>query len=84
MNKEVAILGIWASITALIIVLVLRLGIEFLGIIILLGVAILMTFVILGYDSEKKVERRDEIDQIHASIKSLEEKIEDISKQLEK
>lgn len=83
MNKGTTILGVWAANTALILVLMLQVGIEFFGIMILLGVAGVMTIVILQYEEKPKVEEMEEIDDLRASVKSLEEKIEELTKLLE-
>ena len=83
MNKGTTILGVWASITALILVLILQIGMEFFGILILLGIAGAMTIVILQYEDKPKVEEMEEIDDLRASVKSLEEKIEELTKLLE-
>lgn len=83
MNKGITILGIWASIVALILVLILQIGMEFFGIIILLGIAAAMTFVILQYEDKPSAEDKEEIDDLRASVKSLEEKIEQLTKLLE-
>lgn len=83
MNKGITILGIWASMVALILVLILQIGIEFFGIIILLGIAAAMTFVILQYEDKPSAEDKEEIDDLRASVKSLEEKIEQLTKLLE-
>jgi hypothetical protein len=50
MNKGTAIVGIWASISAVLITLILHWRIEFMGIMILLGVASIMTVVIMQYE----------------------------------
>jgi len=83
MNKGITILGIWASMVALILVLILQIGIEFFGIIILLGIAAAITFVILQYEEKPSAEDKEEIDDLRASVKSLEEKIEQLTKLLE-
>ena len=83
MNKGTTILGVWASITALILVLILQIGMEFMGIMILLGIAAVMTVIILQYEEKPKVEEMEEIDDLRASVKSLEEKIEELTKLLE-
>jgi hypothetical protein len=83
MNKGTTILGIWASITALILVLILQIGMEFMGIMILLGFAALMTVVILEYDKRSDGEDLDEVEELRSSVKSLEEKIEELKKLLE-
>jgi hypothetical protein len=57
MNKGVSILGVWISITTLIIVLIMKVGIEFIGIIFLLGIAAVMTVVILHYEEKPMVSR---------------------------
>lgn len=68
---------------ALILVLILQIGIEFFGIIILLGIAAAITFVILQYEEKPSAEDKEEIDDLRASVKSLEEKIEQLTKLLE-
>jgi len=83
MNKGTTIIGVWAAITALILVLILQIGMEFMGIMILLGVAVAMTIVILQYEEKPKVEEMEEIEDLRASVKSLEEKIEELTKLLE-
>ena len=83
MNKGTTILGVWASITAWILVLILQIGMEFMGIMILLGIAAVMTVIILQYEEKPKVEEMEEIDDLRASVKSLEEKIEELTKLLE-
>jgi len=83
MNKGTTILGVWASITALILVLILQIGMEFMGIMILLGIAAVMTVIILQYEEKPKVEEMEEIDDLRASVRSLEEKIEELTKLLE-
>ncbi len=83
MNKGTTIMGVWAAITALILVLILQIGMEFMGIMILLGVAAAMTVVILQYEEKPKVEELEEIEDLRASVKSLEEKIEELTKLLE-
>lgn len=83
MNKGTTILGVWAANTALILVLILQVDIEFFGIMILLGIAGVMTIVILQYEEKPKVEEMEEIDDLRASVKSLEEKIEELTKLLE-
>jgi hypothetical protein len=50
MNKGTAIVGIWVSISAVLITLILHWGIEFMGVMTLLGVASLMTVVIMQYE----------------------------------
>lgn len=83
MNKGTTILGVWAVILALILVLILQMGMEFMGIMILLGVAMVMTVVILQYEEKPKVEELEEIEDLRASVKSLEAKIEELTKLLE-
>ena len=83
MNKGITILGVWASIVALILVLMLQVGMEFFGVLILLAIAAAMTVVILQYEEKPKVEEMEEIDDLRASVKSLEEKIEELTKLLE-
>lgn len=83
MNKGTTILGVWASIIALILVLILQIGMEFFGILILLGIAAAMTIVILQYEEKPRVEEQEEIESLRASVKSLEEKIEELTKLLE-
>ena len=83
MNKGTTILGVWAVILALILVLILQMGMEFMGIMILLGVAMVMTVVILQYEEKPKVEELEEIEELRASVKSLEAKIEELTKLLE-
>jgi len=68
---------------ALILVLMLRVGMEFFGILILIGIAAAMTFVILGYEEKQSEEDKEEIETLRASVKSLEEKIERLNKLLE-
>jgi len=80
MNKGTTIMGVWASITALILVLILQIGMEFFGIMILLGVAIAVTILILQYEEKQNVQ---EIEDLRASVKSLEEKIEELTKLLQ-
>jgi len=83
MNKGTTILGVWASITALILVLMLQVGMEFFGVLILLAIAAGMTWLILQYEEKPKVEEMEEIDDLRASVRSLEEKIEELTKLLE-
>jgi len=83
MNKGTTIMGVWASITALILVLILQIGMEFFGIMILLGVAIAVTILILQYEEHSEVQELEEIEDLRASVKSLEEKIEELTKLLE-
>ena len=83
MNKGTTIMGVWASITALILVLILQIGMEFFGIMILLGVAIAVTILILQYEEHPKVQELEEVEDLRASVKSLEEKIEELTKLLE-
>ena len=76
-------MGVWAAITALILVLILQIGMEFMGIMILLGVAAVMTVVILQYEDKPNVEGFTEVEELRASVKSLEEKIEELTRLLE-
>ena len=64
-------------------VLILQIGMEFMGIMILLGIAAVMTVIILQYEEKPKVEEMEEIDDLRASVRSLEEKIEELTKLLE-
>ena len=53
-NKGTVIAVIWVAIVLLAIVLVTQVGLEFLGVLILLGVAVAMTFGVMSYVGEKE------------------------------
>jgi len=53
-NRGTVIAVIWVAIVLLAIVLVTQVGLEFLGVLILLGVAVAMTFGVMSYGGEKE------------------------------
>ena len=53
-NKGTVIAVIWVAMVALAIVLVTQARMEFLGVLILLGIAVAVTFGIMGYGGDEK------------------------------
>lgn len=80
-NKSNAIIGVWASIVAIILVIFLQGGMEFFGVLILLGIAGIMTFGIMNYGGNGTLS--NELDQLKETVRELDEKIEEIKKLLE-
>jgi hypothetical protein len=80
-NKSNAIIGVWASVVAIILVILLTGGMEFFGILILLGIAAVMTFGIMNYGGNGTI--TSELDQLKETVKELDDKIDELKKLLE-
>lgn len=83
MNKGTAILGIWGSIVALVLVIMLRGGIEFFGILILIGIACAMTIVIMNQSEAVQEGPSEDVIELRETVKALDEKIDELKKLLE-
>jgi hypothetical protein len=81
-NKGTVIAVIWISMVLLSVVLVTQVGVEFLAILILLGIAVAMTFAVMSFGRERPRKEIDaELIELREKVKALNAQVDEMKTQ---